>query len=110
MNSMLKTLLAGGTVAASLLAGAAQAQMPDTSAGKRRAGACFACHGEDGYSKIPGYPHLAGQNREYLIKSLTAYRDGSRPDPTMNAMAKPLSDKDILDIAAYFEKLGKVAE
>lgn len=104
MHSMLKTLVTGGMVAASALAGVAYAQMPDTSAGKRRAGACFACHGEDGFSKIPGYPHLAGQNREYLIKSLKAYRDGTRPDPTMNAMAKPLSDKDILDIAAYYEK------
>ncbi|MCX8099371.1 MAG: cytochrome c [Casimicrobiaceae bacterium] len=74
----------------------------DVGAGKKRAATCFACHGEDGVSKIPGTPHLAGQDRIYLEKSLRAYRDGSRNDPAMTAMAKPLSDVDIANIAAYF--------
>lgn len=76
---------------------------PDVGAGKRRAAACFACHNADGISKIPGTPHLAGQERGYLESALRAYRDGqTRQNPTMNAMAKPLSDRDILNIAAYY--------
>ena len=76
---------------------------PDIGAGKKRAAACFACHNADGISKIPGTPHLAGQDRGYLESALRAYRDGqTRQNPTMNAMAKPLSDRDISNIAAYF--------
>jgi cytochrome c5 len=77
--------------------------LPDISAGEKRAAVCFACHGANGISKLGDIPHLAGQNRVYLEKSLHLYREGQkRQDPTMNAMAKPLSDSDIVNIAAYF--------
>lgn len=98
----------GCIVLAMLLASIACAQTsgssaPDIGAGKKRAATCFACHNADGISKIPGTPHLAGQDRGYLESTLRAYRDGqTRQNPTMNAMAKPLSDRDIANIAAYF--------
>lgn len=77
---------------------------PDVGAGQKRAAVCFACHGADGISRIPGTPHLAGQDRIYLENALRAYRDGqTRQKPTMNAMARPLSDRDITNIAAYFQ-------
>ena len=68
----------------------------------------MACHGEDGRSRTPGTPHLAGQDREYLIKALRAYRIGeARRDETMTAMAKVLSDADIINIAAFFSGLDR---
>lgn len=93
-----------------LVASLAQAQStgaaaPDIGAGQKRASVCFACHNADGISKIPGTPHLAGQERSYLESALRAYRDGARQNPTMNAMAKPLSDRDIVNIAAYYSNL-----
>lgn len=76
---------------------------PDVGAGKKRAAACFSCHNTDGVAKIPGVPHLAGQERSYLESALRAYRSAqTRQNATMNAMAKPLSDNDIANIAAYF--------
>ena len=87
----------------------ALAQTPDIAAGQKRAQACFACHGENGVSKIAGTPHLAGQDRTYLIKALRAYRNGQRQDPTMAAMAKPLSDADMVNIATYFHYVVKNA-
>jgi cytochrome c5 len=82
---------------------AASGAAPDVGAGKKRAAVCFACHGPDGISKIPGTPHLAGQERSYLEGAIRAYRDGqTRVNATMNAMAKPLSDRDVSNIAAYF--------
>lgn len=76
---------------------------PDVGAGKKRAAVCFACHGENGIAKVPGVPHLGGQDRSYIEKALHAYREGqTRQDPTMTSMAKPLSDQDIINIAAYF--------
>jgi cytochrome c5 len=71
----------------------------------KRAAVCFACHGADGVSKLPGVPHLAGQRSDYLEKALHDYRAGiNRLDPTMTAMAKPLSDADIANIAAYYSQ------
>lgn len=80
---------------------------PDSGAGKKRAAVCFACHGAGGISKMQGTPHLAGQDRAYLENALHAYREGSRQQPTMTAMAKPLSDADITNIAAFFSRLPR---
>ncbi|MEG6510253.1 c-type cytochrome [Methyloligella sp. 2.7D] len=88
--------------------GLAHAQMADSGAGKKRAAVCFACHSENGISIIPGTPNLAGQDQTYLANALTAYRGAQlRQDPTMTAMAKPLSDQDIANIAAYFSSLPR---
>lgn len=85
----------------------AGAQSIDIAKGQQKAEVCMACHGADGVTVAsPGIPRLAGQDREYLVKVLTDYRIGeSRTDPTMTAMAKPLSDSDILYISAYFSGL-----
>ncbi len=77
-------------------------QLADAAAGKKRAAVCFSCHGEDGVSRNPTYPHLQNQQRAYLEKQLRDFRDGRRVDPAMTAMAKPLSDDDIGNIAAYY--------
>lgn len=68
-------------------------------------GVCVACHGADGIGKAPQYPNLAGQKSAYLEKQLKAFRSGERTDPNMSAMAKPLSDRDIAELAAYFESV-----
>lgn len=81
----------------------AQTSVPDVDAGQRRAAVCFACHNADGVTRMPGVPNLAGQQRDYLESALRAYRDGkTRQNQVMNAMAQPLSDPDIVNIAAYF--------
>lgn len=104
----MKTFIRIGLAAWLLASSLAHAQSPggpapDIGAGKKRAAVCFACHNADGISKIPGTPHLAGQERDYIENALRSYRDGqTRQNATMNAMAKPLSDRDIVNIAAYF--------
>jgi len=103
----MKTVFRVGLALLMLFHAAAHAQMsgpaPDVGAGQRRAAVCFACHNLNGVARIPGVPNLAGQQRDYLESALHAYRDGqTRQNPTMNAMAKPLSDRDISNIAAYF--------
>jgi cytochrome c553 len=91
----------------SAVATTAYSQTVDIAAGKKRAEVCMACHGADGTStSSPGIPRLAGQDRDYLLKALGAYRIGTtRTDETMTAMAKPLSDTDIVNIAAFFSSL-----
>lgn len=77
----------------------------DAAAGKAKAATCGACHGAKGISAVPTYPNLAGQNEAYLLKQLKAFKDGSRKDPTMSAMAAPLSDADMANLSAYFAGL-----
>ena len=77
----------------------------DAAAGKTKAASCGACHGTDGMSKAPNFPNLKGQKDAYLAKQLKAFRDGSRKDPTMNGMAKPLTDADIDNLAAYYSSM-----
>lgn len=77
----------------------------DAAAGKAKAAACGACHGADGIGKAPLYPNLNGQKEGYMVKQLKAFKDGTRKDPTMNAMAKPLSDADMANVAAFYSKM-----
>jgi cytochrome c553 len=88
--------------ALTLAASANVAFAADAAAGKAKAASCAGCHGANGISAIPTYPNLAGQKEAYLSKQMKAFKDGSRKDPTMNAMAAPLSDADMANIAAYY--------
>ncbi len=74
----------------------------DAAAGKAKAASCNGCHGANGISAVPTYPNLAGQKEAYLVKQMKAFKDKSRKDPTMNAMAAPLSDADMENIAAFY--------
>ncbi len=77
----------------------------DAAAGKIKAATCIACHGAEGISINPMWPNLAGQQDMYLSKQMKDFRDGKRDDPVMSAMAKPLSDDDIDNLAAYYSSL-----
>lgn len=106
MNKFIYILACAFMLSANAQAQPSGAAAPDAGAGKRRAAVCFACHTPEGISRIPGVPHLAGQEHSYLVKVLHSYREGQqRQDPTMTAMVKPLTDADIVNIAAYYSKL-----
>ncbi len=93
------------TSALILAASANIATAGDAAAGKAKAVTCAGCHGANGVSAIPVNPNLAGQKEAYLLKQMKAFKDGSRKDPTMNAMAAPLTDADMANIAAYYASL-----
>ena len=80
----------------------------DIEAGKQKAYTCTGCHGIAGYNNAyPTYhvPKIAGQNYEYLLAALNAYRNGERPHPTMQAQAQGYSAEDLDDIATYLSSL-----
>ncbi len=93
------------------VAGPVQAQATgDAEAGELKAYTCTGCHGIPGYNNVyPTYkvPKIGGQNYEYLVIALHAYKSGERNHPTMELQASSLSDQDIKDISAYFASLGK---
>ena len=81
-------------------------QAADLTAGKAKASACIGCHGADGIGMSDEYPNLAGQKMTYLLKQLKAFKNGTRKDPTMAAMAAALNNQDMENLAAYFSSLG----
>jgi cytochrome c553 len=86
-------------------------QLPLTSAhanpaGKAKAAiACNVCHGANGISTMPNTPHLAAQPDRYVIDQLKAYRSGKRSHEMMTLIAKPLTDQEIADLAAWYASI-----
>lgn len=95
---------------AMLLAGlamASSAQSASIYAGKAKAAAvCSQCHGIKTTSADAPFPPLAGRDQAYLEMALKQYRDKTRISDIMNNVAGSLTDKDINNIAAYYERLG----
>ncbi|WP_299265632.1 c-type cytochrome [uncultured Psychrosphaera sp.] len=91
------------------LIGSAHAIEGDAEAGKTKSAPCAACHSADGNAALAIYPKIAGQHASYIYKQLKELKLGmtsggkeGRYDPVMSAMASPLSDQDMKDLAAYF--------
>ena len=96
----------------SLLASCSVWAQGSIEAGKAKSQTCVACHGADGNSLITQYPKLAGQHEKYLEKQLKDLKLGmtsggkqGRNEPVMGAMAMPLSEQDMADLAAYYASL-----
>lgn len=80
----------------------------DPAAGKAKSAVCATCHGADGKAMLPVYPNLAGQNEEYMVIALKAYRSKQRQGGNaalMHSITANLSDEDIDNLAAYFASL-----
>ena len=91
----LVTIALLGSASLSLAAG-------NPEAGEEKAALCAGCHGDDGNAAAPIFPKLAGLHASFLIKQLHDFRSQKRVEPTMNAMAEPLTDEDVLDLAAFY--------
>lgn len=91
-----------------LCSGAAGAMAQDAQALHARALAatCANCHGTEGRT-IDGsaVPSLAGMPRDYMLKQMAAFRDGSRPATVMHQLAKGLTQPQIESLASYFSAL-----
>jgi len=101
-----------GAIAMMTLLPVALAATDPVSAGREKFVQCATCHGADGRSTVvPQYPKIGGQSAPYVVIALKAYRDGRRQGTyaaMMAAAAKPLSDDEIENLAAYIESLGTV--
>ncbi|MGH8495972.1 MAG: c-type cytochrome [Gammaproteobacteria bacterium] len=101
------TALRCALASAALLAAAGASRAEgDPADGRIAAETCLGCHGIQGYmNAYPNYhvPKLGGQQAEYIVAALTAYKNEQRAHETMHSQAATLSADDIEDIAAYFE-------
>jgi cytochrome c553 len=74
----------------------------NAAAGKAAAASCGGCHGEIGVSASAATPSLAGQDAQYLVAALQAYKKGTRANETMKGMAAALSDAAMKNLAAFY--------
>ncbi len=77
-------------------------------AAKGKISMCIGCHGipmyQTAYPEVYRVPKIGGQSPDYLVRALQAYRSGERRHPSMQGVAKSLTDQDMADIAAYYGK------
>ena len=109
------SLLSLALLAASLCspAQAQDAKAGDAAVGATKAPMCIGCHGIVGYQasfpEVYKVPMIAGQSAKYIVSALTAYNKGERKHPTMRGIATTLSEQDMADLAAFYERQGKDA-
>ena len=66
---------------------------------------CTSCH-QEGFKGDSVQPRLAGQNHDYLAKTMTDFRTGARANnPSMTDLMKAISDADIAALATYIAGL-----
>lgn len=113
MNRLCKSLMvlqvAAGFTGYVGAAAAADAAKPDLDRGKAIAAqVCASCHGADGNSASGGFPKLAGQHPEYLVKQLNDFKaqpGAKRParnNAVMVGFASALTEQDMRNVAAYY--------
>ncbi|EIO3967941.1 cytochrome c [Vibrio vulnificus] len=103
----MKKVAMGLALGLGLMSGSALAA-GDVAAGQAKAAVCAACHGANGMATIPGYPNLKGQNEQYLVSAIKAYKNKERNGGlavVMQAQAAMLNDADIANLAAYYSSL-----
>jgi cytochrome c553 len=118
MKKPLVLSFANALIALSMGFGAAafaqDAKPGDAAAGEKKAAMCNGCHSIPGYQasfpEVYKVPKIAGQGSRYIVSSLMGYRKGDRKHPSMRAIAGSLSDQDMADVAAYYEKLGRAPD
>ena len=95
-----RTMLLAALAAAPL---ATYAQTADALYVRSLAATCANCHGPNGQavtgSAVPG---LAGMPRDYMLRQLAAFRDGSRPATVMHQIAKGYTQAQLDQIAGWF--------
>ena len=83
-------------------------------AAKGKNSMCIGCHGipmyRTAFPEVYSVPMIAGQAPDYIVKALQAYRAGDRSHPSMQGVAKSLSDQDMVDLAAYYGGTGKAVK
>ena len=74
--------------------------------GERAVPACAGCHSPNGAGVPAQYPRLGGQNSDYTVAQLTAFRDEIRVNSAqMNGVAARLNDREIKAVADYIAGL-----
>lgn len=79
----------------------------DPAIGKQKGMHCVACHGSENFPGIFPLVQLAGRDADKLTIKTNKYRTGKLFSPLMSLAVVGLTDKDVDDISAYYNAMGK---
>lgn len=75
---------------------------------------CTGCHSIPGYQasfpRVYPVPKISGQSAKYIEAALHGYKKGDRDHPTMRAIARGLTDDEIVALGAYYAARGSEAK
>jgi len=77
---------------------------------KRILPACFVCHGGNGQGERQGIPALAGQQPDYFVGTMKAFKTGARHNDIysrMRLIAQQLSEDEIRELGSYYQQLQR---
>jgi len=94
-------MMAAGFAAFGLAAGQATAGSNPSAA--LLAGTCAGCHGTNGASGGPAMPTLTGMPKALMADLMGEFKSGDRPSTIMQRIAKGYTDKQIGQMAGFFE-------
>src|SRR5258708_35614876 len=81
---------------------------------ENRIAQCQGCHGipdwKTAFPEVYRVPKLGGQKANYIVAALKAYKSGERDFATMRAIATPLTDEDMQQLANYYAGAGAPAQ
>ena len=111
---MKRILVGAATVAATVAFVQPVGAAGDPKAAEQQISMCTGCHSIPGYQtsfpRVYHVPKISGQSAAYIESALRAYAKGDRSHPTMNGIAKTLTDQQIADIAAYYAERGATSK
>jgi cytochrome c553 len=85
---------------------AAEPQKAEGQAFENANAMCVGCHGIPGYKTafpdVYHVPKIAGQQPQYIVNALKAYKSGERSHPSMRGIAAALTDADMQKLADYY--------
>ena len=71
---------------------------------------CFTCHGMDGKTPIlPGYPKVAGQDKEYTLQQMKDIKSGARSNgqsAAMKGVMHLVNDEEMAVLAEYISNMA----
>ncbi len=110
MNKILIFTAAVSTALTCSWAAAQGVPAGDAAKGAQKNQMCAGCHGIEGwrtaFPEVYRVPRIGGQHEAYLVKALQQYKSGERSHASMRAIAVPLSEQDMADLAAYYAQGG----
>ena len=67
---------------------------------------CIGCHGIEGYKtafpSVYHVPRISGQQPQYIVNALKAYKSGERSHPSMRGIAATLTEQQMQELAEYY--------
>jgi cytochrome c553 len=108
MKKILPSILASFAALSFVLPAQAADVVGKAEAGAGKVAMCIGCHGIPNYHTafpvVYHVPKISGQSASYLQAALKEYQEGKRKFASMQAIAAPLTEQDMADIAAYYSQ------